>query len=74
MSEAVSPYTNIFYSLTVQYCTGQDLLFVIKKEKIKIVTLTRGARPSAGALRAPRVRVTLLIFSFCLHILDPVLA
>ena len=45
---------------TVLYSTVQYLLFVIEK-KIKNVTRTRGAR-RGGAKRAPRVRVTFLIF------------
>ena len=56
-------YCTVLYS-TVQYCTVQDLLFVIKK--IKNVTRTRGAR-RGGAKRAPRVRVTFLIFLFLTH-------
>ena len=66
---STAQYCTVLYRLysTVQHCTVQDLLFVIKK--IKNVTRTRGARPAAGALRAPRVRVTFLIFFYTSWIL-----
>ena len=56
-------YSTVLYS-TVQYCTVQDLLFVIKKRKNQKRNTNGGGALIRGALRAPPVRVTFLIFLF----------
>ena len=53
MSEADFPYTIFVYSLTVQYCTVQDLLFVIKKRKNQKRNTNAGGAPIRGGFARP---------------------